>query len=37
MGEIHEKFLHQNKLDHNCHCIICSTNNRTSFKIHEKK
>ncbi len=30
----HEKFQHQNKLDHNCHCIIYSTNNTTSFQIH---
>ncbi len=33
----HEKFLQQDKLDHNCHCIICSTNNTTFFQIHGKK
>ncbi len=33
----HEKFQHQDKFDHNCHCTIYSTNNTTSFQIHMKQ
>jgi hypothetical protein len=33
----HEKFLHQDKFDHNCHCTIYSTNNTTSCQIHMKQ
>ncbi len=29
----HERFMHQNKLDHNCHYTICSINNTTSFQF----
>jgi hypothetical protein len=34
---LHEKFMHQDRLDHNCHYTIYSIKNTTSFQFQGNK